>query len=53
MGSTLQPRQRHSARFEVSRDRTSVDSICRATRMRFIVDVASTEKRLVAKARLS
>ena len=30
--------------------RDSVDSICRATHMRFIVDVASTEKRLAAKA---
>ena len=28
----------------------SVDSICRGTHMRFIVDVASTEKRLAAKA---
>lgn len=30
--------------------RDSVDAICRATHMRFIVDVASTEKRLAAKA---
>ncbi|HXE49454.1 MAG TPA: LysR family transcriptional regulator [Ramlibacter sp.] len=30
--------------------RDNVDTICRATHMRFIVDVASTEKRLAAKA---
>lgn len=30
--------------------RDSVDSICRATHQRFIVDVAQTEKRLAAKA---
>jgi fluoroacetyl-CoA thioesterase len=30
--------------------RDTVDTICRATHMRFIVDVASTEKRLAAKA---
>lgn len=30
--------------------RDSVDTICRATHQRFIVDVASTEKRLAAKA---
>src|SRR6185295_8429027 len=30
--------------------RDDVDTICRATHQRFIVDVASTEKRLAAKA---
>jgi len=30
--------------------RDSVDAICRASHQRFIVDVASTEKRLAAKA---
>ena len=90
MGSTLQPCQRHSEKFEVSRDQSfdfvgektrlytrpmrghdidmacrklplkhldsgqgpvdSVDSICRATHMRFIVDVVSTEKRLATKS---
>ena len=30
--------------------RDSVDAICRATHQRFVVDIASTEKRLAAKA---
>src|SRR4051812_43833254 len=34
--------------FEVE-GRDNVDTICRATHQRFIVDVASTEKRLAAK----
>jgi predicted thioesterase len=88
MGSTLQPGRRHSAKVEVSRDRTfdfmgeqarvfatpmlvhdievaevkgravtfkvegrdSVEPICRASGNRFVIDVASIEKRLTGKA---
>lgn len=38
-----------AATFKVE-GRDNVDTICRATHQRFIVDVASTEKRLAAKA---
>ncbi|MEO8656742.1 MAG: hypothetical protein ABI409_21650 [Ramlibacter sp.] len=54
MGSTLQAGLRHSAKgrtvtFKVE-GRDSVEPICRASRNRFVVNVASTEKRLAGKA---
>jgi hypothetical protein len=45
MGSTRQPGLGHSAKVEVSRE-----PICRASRNRFVVDVASTGKRRAGKA---
>ncbi len=45
MKPTLQPGLAHTAK-----GRDSVEAICRATHQRFIVDVATTEKRLAAKS---
>jgi hypothetical protein len=49
MKATLQAGLRHTAKFEVTRGRT-IDFRGEKPHMRFVVDVASTEERLAAKA---
>lgn len=56
MRSTLQPRQRHSEKFEVSRERTCDlmgQRVRLCARPMRVHDIASTEKRLAAKMGLS